>query len=224
MEQMRVSYRQNLGAVVDDVVVLTNMVRVAVQRANKALLDADLAAAEGVISGDPQIDAMSEDLDTRCLTLIATEGPVAGELRTLVATIRMVGDLARMGDLAVHVAKIARMRYPEQAVPASMRPNFERLCQIAEDMTGMATAMLEKRSVSAAESMAQYDEEADELRSQQFDVILGDEWADGVQAAVDVALLGRYVERIADHAVLIASRVVFIVTGLLPEGDHWTIA
>ncbi len=224
MEQMRVSYRQNLGAVVDDVVVLTNMVRVAVQRANKALLEADLSAAEGVITGDPQIDAMSEDLDTRCLNLIATEGPVAGELRTLVATIRMVGDLARMGDLAVHVAKIARMRYPEQAVPASIRPNFERLCRIAEDMTGMATAMLEKRSVSAAESMAQYDEEADELRSQQFDVILSDEWADGVQAAVDVALLGRYVERIADHAVLIASRVVFIVTGLLPEGDHWTTA
>ena len=224
MEQMRVSYRQNLGAVVDDVVVLTNMVRVAVQRANKALLEADLSAAEGVITGDPQIDAMSEDLDTRCLNLIATEGPVAGELRTLVATIRMVGDLARMGDLAVHVAKIARMRYPEQAVPASIRPNFERLCRIAEDMTGMATAMLEKRSVSAAESMAQYDEEADELRSQQFDVILSDERADGVQAADDEALLGRYVERIADHAVLIASRVVFIVTGLLPVGDHWTTA
>lgn len=224
MELMRVTYRQNLGAVVDDVVVMTKLVRTAVQRANKALLEADLMAAESVITADAQIDAMSDDLDTRCLNMIAMEAPVAGELRTLVATIRMVGDLARMGDLAVHVAKIARMRYPEHAVPQSMLPNFQRLCRIAEDMTDMAVGALEQHSVADAESMARYDEEADELRSRHFDVILADEWADGVQAAVDVALLGRYVERIADHAVLIASRVVFIVTGLLPEGEHWTTA
>lgn len=221
---MRASYRQALNGVVDDVLVMTNLVRNAVQSANHALLQADLPAAERVISGDGVIDTMNDDLDTRCLAILARESPVAGDLRTLIATIRVINNLARMGDLAVHVAKIARMRYPDCAVPEGMRPNFERLCQIAEDLVAMAATALEERNVLDAEKMADFDEEADALRTQQFDLILADDWAYGVRAAVDVALLGRYVERIADHAVLIGSRVIYIVTGLYPEGEHWTIA
>lgn len=221
---MRDSYREALQALVNDVLAMTNLVRNAVQGAGIALLDADLPAAERVISGDATIDAMNDDLDARCLALLAKESPVAGELRTLVATIRMVADLSRMGDLAVHVAKIARMRYPDHAVPEAMAPSFERLAQIAEDMVSMAAMALEERSVLDAEKMADYDEEADQLRAEQFPVILADDWSYGVRAAVDVALLGRYLERIADHAVLIGSRVVYIVTGLYPAGEHWTIA
>ncbi|MGB3956181.1 MAG: phosphate signaling complex protein PhoU [Brooklawnia sp.] len=221
---MRDSYRHKLTEVVDDVLEMTRLVRTAVQRANTALLDADLAAAEAVISGDAVLDSWYDDLDARCLTLLARESPVAGELRTLTATVRMCADLARMGDLAVHVAKIARMRYPASAVPDTVRPNIERLCQIAEDIVGMALSALEQRDEFDARMMAEYHEEADALRAQQFDIILADDWPHGVQAAVDIALLGRYLERIADHAVLIGSRVIYIVTGLYPKGEQWTIA
>ncbi len=221
---MRDSYRHKMEGLVADVLTMMHLVRTAVGRANRALFEADLDAAQAVISGDEVLDQMYDDLDARCLALLATEQPVAGELRTLVALTRMCADLARMGDLAAHVAKIARMRYPEHAVSEAVRPNMERLGRIAAEMVGMAATALEQRDVFDARLMAEYDDEADDLRTQQFKVLLSDEWADGVRAAVDAALLGRYLERIADHAVLIGSRVVYIVTGLHPQGAQWTIA
>ncbi|MFZ2427625.1 MAG: PhoU domain-containing protein, partial [Propioniciclava sp.] len=138
--------------------------------------------------------------------------------------LRMVGDLARMGDLAAHVAKVARMRYPRKAVPDTMVGNFERMSVLAEDMVRMAGSTLAQRNVLDAEKMADHDEEMDELRSLQFRIVLDEGWAHGVEAAVDCALLGRYYERIADHAVLMGSRVIYIVTGMQPEGENWTIA
>ena len=115
---MRESYHEALSGVVTDLVAMTTSVHSMVQGATRALLDADLAAAEKVITDDLTLDQMHDDLEIRCFTLLARQSPVAGELRTLVAAMRMLADLARMGDLAAHVAKIARMRYPRPAVPA----------------------------------------------------------------------------------------------------------
>lgn len=199
---MRESYHEALSGVVNDLVTMTDLVTDAVEGATRALLTPDLAAAERVISEDARLDALHDDLETRCFTLLARQAPVAGELRTLVAALRMVADLARMGDLAAHIAKIARMRYPKHAVPDSMTGNFERLSDVAADMVRMASSTLREQNVLNAEKMADHDEEADDLRSMQFRQILADDWAHGVEAAVDVALLGRYYERIADHAVL----------------------
>jgi len=221
---MRASYHEALSAVSADLVQMTELVEGAVRTATRALLEADLSAAEEVISGDAVLDALHDDLETRCFSLLARQAPVAGELRTLVAALRMVADLARMGDLAAHVAKIARMRYPKNAVPETMEGNFRRMAQLAEEMVAVAGRTLAERNVLDAERMADHDEEVDELRSLQFRTLLGDSWPHGVEAAVDCALLGRYYERIADHAVLLGSRVIYIVTGLLPEGENWTIA
>lgn len=221
---MRESYHEALRAVVNDLVTMTDLVEKAVQGATTALLGADLATAERVISEDARLDVLHDDLENRCFVLLARQAPVAGELRTLVAALRMVSDLARMGDLAAHIAKIARMRYPNHAVPESMVSNFRRLAQVAEEMVVMAGRTLRDQNVLDAERMADHDEEADELRSMQFRQVLADDWPHGVEAAVDVALLGRYYERIADHAVLMGSRVIYIVTGLHPEGENWTIA
>ena len=221
---MRESYHEALRAVVSDLVTMTGLVQEAVKGATTALLEADLATAEKVISDDAFLDQMHYDLESRCFSLLARQAPVAGELRTLVAALRMVGDLARMGDLAAHIAKIARMRYPNHAVPEAMTNNFVRLSQVAMEMVVMAGSTLENQNILDAEKMADHDQEADELRSMQFRQILADDWQYGVEAAVDVALLGRYYERIADHAVLMGSRVIYIVTGLHPEGENWTIA
>ncbi len=221
---MRASYREALSAVVNDLVTMTDLVQEAVSGATTALLEADLAAAERVISEDRRIDLLHDDLENRCFDLLARQAPVAGELRTLVATLRMVADLARMGDLSAHIAKIARMRYPNHAVPESMEPNFGRLSQVAAEMVAMASATLKNQNILDAERMADHDNEADDLRTMQFRQILADDWAHGVEAAVDVALLGRYYERICDHAVIMGSRIIYIVTGLHPEGENWSFA
>lgn len=221
---MRETYHHELTAVVDDLVTMTDRVRVAVQDATQALLHADLPAAEKAISDDSELDRLHDALESRCFALLARQAPVAGELRTIIATVRMLADLARMGDLSAHIAKIARMRYPRLAVPESMRPNFERMARLTAEMVELAGRTLQDRNVLDAEKMADHDEEVDQLRSHQFRVLLDDSWSYGVEAAVDCALLGRYYERIADHAVLMGSRVIYIVTGLTPEGENWTIA
>jgi phosphate transport system protein len=221
---MRDNYRTSLESVVHDLVEMTGLVQVAVRDATTALLEADLAVAEKTISADAELDRRHDDLEARCFSLMARQAPVAGELRTLVAALRMVADLARMGDLAAHVAKIARLRYPECAVPDGLRPNFTLMARVAEEMVETAGRSLLERNAHDAGRLADSDDEMDELRKSQFRVMLGTDWDYGVEAAVDVALLGRYYERIADHAVIMAARVIYVITGLLPEGENWPSA
>ena len=221
---MRESYREDLDGVVTDLVGMTERVRTAVRLSTKALLEADLAIAEQVISDDALLDAQHDDLEARCFVLLARQAPVAGELRTIVAAMRMVADLVRMGDLACHVAKIARLRYPTRAVPEGLVPTFELMARVAEEMVATAGRALNSRNAHDAAKLADSDEEMDELRKSQFRILLGAEWPYTVEAAVDVALLGRYYERIADHAVIMAGRVIYVVTGTPPAGENWTYA
>ena len=221
---MRDSYHEALDAVVSDLVKLTGLVQTALQEATVALLQANLDKAEEVISADSRIDAMHDDIEARCFSLLARQAPVAGELRTVVAAMRMVADLARMGDLSAHIAKIARLRYPEHAVPEGLVPNFTLMARVAEEMVATAARSLSERNAHDAGKLAESDEEMDELRKSQFRVLMAKDWPYSVEAAVDVALLGRYYERIADHAVLMAGRVIYVVTGLLPEGENWPVA
>ena len=210
---MRDSYHESLDSVVTDLVNMTGAVQVAVRKATMALLEADLATAEDVITDDAAIDQLHDDLEARCFSLLARQAPVAGELRTVVAAMRMVADLARMGDLAAHIAKIARLRYPEKAVPEGLVPNFTLMARVAEQMVETAGRSLKERNAHDAGKLADSDEEMDELRKSQFRVLMGKEWPYSVEAAVDVALLGRYYERIADHALSLAQRVSYVVTG-----------
>lgn len=216
---MRDTYRDQLDEILRDLVGMSARIATAVRQATLALLQADLQRAQTVISEDEYIDQMRVDIDARAFSLLARQAPVAGELRLVVATLRMVTELERMGDLAAHVAKIARLRYPECAVPEDMRGNFSRMADVAEHMVLGVGRALEDRNVEDAADVQQRDDEMDELRRSQFRVMLGDGWPHGVEAAVDVALLGRYYERIADHADAIARRLVYIVTGQLPEEE-----
>ena len=221
---MRDIYHEELQRVVDDLVTMTGLVRQALERATTALLQADLDMAEGVIGDDAAIDTLNDGLEARCFSLLARQAPVAGELRTVVAAMRIVTDLARMGDLSAHIAKIARMRYPAHAVPEALVPNFTLMARVAGEMVDRVGQALGETNPNSALRLADDDEEMDELRKNQFRVILDKDWPYSVEAAVDVALLGRYYERIADHATLMASRVVYVATGLLPEGENWPSA
>lgn len=213
---MREAYHDQLDSMFDDLVGIAHRVERAVALATEALMTGDPTVAERVISDDVEIDRARERVEDTAFSLLSLQQPVAGDLRTIVAALRMVGELERMGDLSVHVAKVARLRVPDVAVPEEVRPTMSRMAQVAEDMVARVSGIIRDRDVEAAIALGRADEEMDQLRRRSFSELLGDDWQYGVEAAVDVALLGRYYERIADHAVSIANRVVFVVTGHNP--------
>jgi phosphate transport system protein len=213
---MREVFHDQLESIFDDLAAICSQVEEAVASATESLLKGDAAIAERVISSDAAIDEARERVEETAFSLLSLQAPVAGDLRVVVAALRMVTELERMGDLSVHVAKIARLRVPNIAVPDEIRPTISRMADVAEDMVKRVHDVITSRDVTAAAEVRQDDEEMDQLRRQSFTQLLSDSWSYGVEAAVDVALLGRYYERIADHAVSVANRVVFVVTGENP--------
>jgi phosphate transport system protein len=210
---MREAFHDQLESLFNDLAAIARQVEQAVSRATEALLTGNAEIAESVISGDAEVDAARERVEEHAFSLLSLQQPVAGDLRTLVAALRMVAELERMGDLSVHVAKIARLRVPGVAVPADAEPTIRRMAMVAELMVGKVAEIIAGRDVEGALELARADEEMDKMRRASFRELLGADWQHGVEPAVDLALLGRYYERIADHAVSVANRVVYVVTG-----------
>ncbi|GCD90718.1 phosphate signaling complex protein PhoU [Nocardioides sp. LS1] len=214
---MREAFHEQLDTVFDDLAGICKLVEEAVAGATEALLTGNAELAERVISADVAIDRAREKVEDQAFSLLSLQQPVAGDLRTIIAALRMVSELERMGDLSVHVAKIARLRVPNVAVPEEIRPTMSRMAEVAEDMVSRVSQIITGRDVEAAIALGRDDEEMDQLRRTSFVELLADDWSHGVEAAVDIALLGRYYERIADHAVSVANRIVFVVTGTNPR-------
>ncbi len=213
---MRDSYREELDDITTCLVEMTNSVGSAMSTATTALLDADVALADLVIAGDAHIDAVRENVDDRCFTLLARQAPVATDLRAVTTAMATVQDLERMGDLAQHIAKVARMRFPDSAVPQEVRPVFLDMGHIAESLVAQAGAIIAKRDVAGAVRLEADDDLMDRNHQQLFRELLSDDWPHGIESAIDITLLGRYYERFADHAVSVARRVVYLVTGERP--------
>lgn len=213
---MRDQYHQQLHQILADLVDMTGSVRQALSQATRALLEADASAAESVISGDLSIDDARIRIEQNSFEILARQAPVAGDLRILLASLRMVADLERMGDLAVHIAKVARLRYPTRAVPEVMVFTVKSMAETADDMIASAAEIVATQDVGAAAQLEEADDAMDELRRSMFRILLSDEWGWGVEPAIDVALLGRYYERIGDHAVSMARRIIYLVTGQHP--------
>jgi phosphate transport system protein len=214
---MRELFHDQLDAMFVDLAGICRQVETAVGLATQALMTGDAAIAEQVISADVEIDRAREQVEDNAFALLSLQQPVAGDLRTVVSALRMVSELERMGDLSVHVAKIARLRVPQVAVPVEIQPTVARMAEVAEDMVRRVSQIITGRDVEAAIELGRDDEVMDQLRRQSFTELLSDDWQNGVEAAVDIALLGRYYERIADHAVSVANRIVFVVTGHNPS-------
>jgi phosphate transport system protein len=210
---MREQFQGELDGVSATLVQMAGLVKVAMENATTALLTADLSLAEKVIADDSIIDEIQHELDARTINLIARQSPVASDLRTLVTSLRMSADLERMGDLAHHVSKSARMRYPATAVPPELALTIEDMGRVCVKIIEKVVVVLQNRDADRALEIEKDDDEIDALHRKIIQTLLDPKWTHGVETAIDMTLLGRYYERCADHAVSIARRVYYLVTG-----------
>jgi len=210
---MRNAFHDELDGIGTTLLQIAGLVKVAMNDATSALLTVDLNSAEKVIAADDVIDEIQHELDARTINLMARQQPVASDLRTLVTSLRMSADLERMGDLAHHVAKQARMRYPNSAVPAELVPTITAMGLVADKIIDKLSSVMEHRDTVRALELETDDDEMDKLHRDLIGILLADGWTHGIETAIDMTLLGRYYERFADHAVSISRRVYFLVTG-----------
>lgn len=185
----------------------------ALAQATEALLGADLRLAETVISGDRAIDTLYRELDVLAPDALSGRHPGAGDLRALVTSLRMSADLERMGDLARHIATVARMRFPDCAVPDELRPTFTQMGEIGVQLSRRLADIIETRDFTAAATLEAQDDTVDRLHRGVFTALLNAQDRYPMQTAIDVTLLSRYYERFADHAVSVARRVEHTATG-----------
>ena len=217
---MRTAFHQDLDQLTDQLIELTHLAGSAVARATTALLDADVVLAETVITADREIDRLREELDLLSIDLLARQQPVATDLRFVVTSMRMSADLERMGDLARHIAKVARLRYPGSAVPAELRAIIVEMGRVAEGLVAKTGSIIAARDVEAARAIERDDDAMDDLHRDLVERIASPAWPHGTETAVDMTLVSRYYERFADHAVSVAHRVIFLVTGQYgPEAE-----
>ncbi len=210
---MRDIFHDELDAINETLLRMSGLVREALTDATSALLNADLQLAEKVIAADQTIDDIQYDLDSRTINLMARQQPVASDLRNLVSTLRISADLERMGDLAHHVAKTARMRFPNSAVPDLLKPIVTDMDRAAAAIGEKLSTVLQYRDTTRALELDKDDDAMDNLHRNLIAALLSDDWSFGIETAIDMTLLGRYYERFGDHAVSIANRVYFTVTG-----------
>ncbi len=209
---MRTAYHEQLNELSQRLGQMCGLAGAAMERATQALLQADLVLAEQVISDHEQISALSTQAEESAFVLLALQAPVA-DLRSIVSAIQIVADIDRMGALALHVAKIARRRHPQHALPEEVNGYFAEMGRVAVELGNSAQEVLISRDPEKAARIREEDDAMDDLHRHLFSVLMDREWRYGVAAAVDVTLLGRFYERFADHAVEVARRVIFQATG-----------
>lgn len=210
---MRKVFQAELQQVGEEMVQIATLVQEALVNASDAFLNADIQQAEEVISNDARIDFLQNQLDERSIDILALQGPVASDLRMIVGGLRMSSSLERMGDLARHVAQIARMRFPDTAVPASIAPIFEKIIACDKRIISHVIELLESRDLSHVHKIAQAKLDINELHQSIFEALTSESWQENAQVTVDVTLASRYLERFGDHGVSVARKVNYLVTG-----------
>lgn len=216
--QIRREYHEELDDVAMSVARLGAMVVQMVPMGTEALLSNDLTDAKAVIEGDDPIDALSIDIEEHCYRLLALQQPMARDLRALITAIRLSSEMERSADLMVNVAKAARRLYRVEIDPR-LRGLVSRMADEAQRLFELAIDAYVDRDASKASALDDMDDGLDGLHKQFIKAIFESHQGANLdlEAGVQLALVGRYYERIGDHAVNIGERVQYMVTGWLPE-------
>jgi len=210
---MRELFQQELKEVQDDLVDIAQLVYQAMSDAVTAFNKSDVELAETVIARDDQIDEAVKALDEQAIAILARQSPVAGDLRLVVSALRISSSLERMGDMAEHLAQLARYRFPDKVVPKSVRPIFKDMGKIDLEMAAMLVELLKTNDLTLAEKIRDEDDRVDALHLRVFETVLSEGWSAGVETTIDATLASRYLERFADHAVSISKKVTYLATG-----------
>ncbi|MFJ4161225.1 phosphate signaling complex protein PhoU [Microbacterium testaceum] len=210
---MREVFHQSLEDVQSRLVEIADLVTVAIDRATRAFGTSDVSLAEEVIEADAIIDEKAFELDELAIEILARQQPVARDLRIVVTALRVSASLERMGDMAEHIAQLARSRFPERAIPKGLKSTFTRMGELDVEVARKLAELLRTQDLRIAEAIRDADDDIDELHVSVFEKVLGDSWKGEATATVDATLASRYHERFADHAVSVAKKVVYLATG-----------
>lgn len=213
---MRDAYQEQLDELAAALALMCTQVAAAMEKATRALLEADLHLAEEVISEDALVDDLRASAEEKAFALLALQAPVATDLRIVVSAIHGAGDIERMGDLALHVAQAARRRHPQPVLPTEVVPYFAEMGRVGVALAIKAGEVIRSRDLVRAAELESDDDAMDDLHKHMFSVLMDRNWSHGVGPAVDITLLARFYERYADHAVAVARRIVYVVTGQMP--------
>jgi phosphate transport system protein len=212
----RVDFASDLRMLRDSLGAMTQMAAEAIRAATTALLEQDLEAVRRTAALEQDLEGSLVAIERRTFELMARQQPVAGDLRLLVSAIKIGAECRRMGALAHHIGTAANRSYPEPAIPDELLGIFRRMGDVANRIADGARVTLLTSDAKDAARLEVDDDAMDGLRRALFRALMHD-WLHGVETAVNVAMLGRYYERFADHAVAIAQSVIFIVTGTKPD-------
>jgi phosphate transport system protein len=210
---MREVFQQELREVQDRLVEISSLVADSIDNATQAFNESNVALAETVIADDDKIDALAAELDELAIQILARQQPVARDLRIVVSALRISASLERMGDMAEHIAQLARYRFPEKVVPKTLRPTFIEMGRLDVEISRKLTELLRTEDLDIAEDIRNEDDKVDALHLSVFDKVLGETWKGAAVDTVDATLASRYHERFADHAVSIAKKVQYLATG-----------
>lgn len=218
MTDNRRSFHQELDQIKVDIVRLAAMVTEFIPRGTEVLLSNDLRGAKALIEDDDAIDALSLDIEDHCYQVLALQQPMASDLRAIVTAIRLVSEIERSGDLMVNVAKGARRIYGAEFDPR-VRGLIEQMSEEAARLFKLAIDAYADSNAGLAAALDDMDDRLDGLHKDYIEAIFESHRQEGLEleAGVQLALIGRYYERIGDHAVNIGNRVQYMVTGWLPE-------
>jgi phosphate transport system protein len=222
VDDARKTFHEQLDELRVDVIRLGALVTEAIAGGTEALLDADLNGADRVIANDRAIDELAYSIEDQCFVVLARQQPMASDLRTVLAVLRIAHELERSGDLMKSVVKSIRRLYPSSIDP-KLRGIITKMGEQAANETRAAVDAFADGNAARAKALNDMDDVVDDLTKSLFRHILSREGpADESRLieSVQLALVGRHYERIADHAVNIAERVVFIETGEYTRGDR----
>jgi len=206
-------FQNELSEVQERLVDLSESVNDIMEKASMAFLNTDLKKAEEAIALSEVNEERALVIDELAIRILSKESPASRDLRVLVAALRISASLERMGALAGHIATIARFRYPESAVPESMRETFAEMGALDIALGKRLTELLRNTDVDLARTIQSEDARVDELHRLVFEMVLSPDWTEDAMHTVDVTLASRYHERFADHVVDISEKVAYLTTG-----------
>ena len=218
MDEIRKSFHQTLDDIRQDMVQMAALVTESIPRATEAMLQGDMATAQAIVDGDDPLDAMAIELEELCYQQLALQQPMATDLRAIVTAVRMIAEIERSGDLVVNIAKASRRLFGV-TLSARLRGLISQMGEEATRLFRLAIDAYVDGDEGMAAALDDLDDRLDGLQTEFVQEIFLWHNAGGipVQAAVQLALIARYYERIGDHAVNIGERVRYMITGWLPE-------